>query len=255
MIQQYLQRIGLDEKEQAIYLVLARIGIAPASVIARKCSLDRVTTYKHLKKMADSSLVKIYYERSIQCFGIESFENLESYLKEKAAGFQSLIEQFPTAANVLKSLKSEGQLIPKLQIFEGESGIKSCFRDLLFEAREQNIKQIRMLTSNTFEEKLGDVPLSKFVRNLFQDIRKQGIDMQIYEASGTLIPERLRNINFDKLNPSRLPASRGATNIFIVGQVVFLTCYRDSQIGLKIKHAEISQIFHFMFDLVGRQVE
>jgi sugar-specific transcriptional regulator TrmB len=253
MLQGYLQRIGLDPKEQSIYMTLAQIGVAPASVVARKCGLDRVTTYKHLKKLAERGLVKIYYEKSIQCFGVEDFESIQSYLKERMSDTKELLDQFPTAMNVLRSFAGEGQLIPKLQIFEGEAGIKSCFRDLLFEAREQKLKQIRMLTSNTFEEKLGEVPLSKFVRELFADIRKSGIEVQMFEASGTLIPERLRRVPFEQVNPDRLPGARGATNIFIVGKVVYLTCYRDSQIGLKIKHAEISQIFHFLFDLVGRQ--
>lgn len=255
MIQDYLQRVGLDGKEQKIYLTLAQIGVQPASVVARKCSLDRVTTYKHLKKLADRGLVKIYYDKSIQCFGIESFENIQAYLKEQMSGYEGLIEQFPTAANLLKSLSGEGQMIPKLQMYEGETGMKSCFRDLVFEAKEQNIGQIRMLTSNTFDERLGDVPLSKFVRGLFSDIRKNKIDMQMFEASGTLLPERIRNVSFESVNPDKLPAGRGATNIFLVGQTVYLTCYKHSQIGLKIKHAEISQIFHFLFDMMGKMAE
>ncbi len=252
MIQDYLERVGLEGKEQKIYLMLSQIGVQPASVVARKCNLDRVTTYKHLKKLAERGLVKIYYERSMQCFGVESFENIQAYLKERMSGYQELIEQFPTAANLLKTLKGEGQLIPKLQIFDGETGMKNCFRDLLLEIRDQKLGQIRMLTSNTFDERLGDVPLSTFVRGLFADLRKNKIDMEIFEASGTLIPERLHNVSFETINPDKLPAARGATNIFLVGQVVYLTCYKHSQIGLKIKHAEISQIFHFLFDMMGK---
>ncbi len=255
MIQEYLESVGLDGKERKIYLALAQIGVQPASVVARKCDLDRVTTYKHLKKLAERGLVKIYYERSIQCFGIESFENIQAYLKERMSGYSELIDQFPIAANLLRTIKGEGQLIPKLQIFEGETGMRNCFRDLLFEAKEQKLGQIRMLTSNTFDERLGDVPLSKFVRGLFADIQKSNIDMEMFEASGTLLPERIRRVSPQSVNLDKLPAARGTTTIFVVGQVVYLTCYKHSQIGLKIKHAEISQMFHFLLDIMAKVAE
>ncbi len=251
MIEEYLQRIGLEKKEQTIYLALAKMGVQPASVVARKCNLDRVTTYKHLKKLAGRGLVKIYHDRSMQCFGIESVDSVQGYLKERMSGYQDLLDQFPVAANVINTLREENQLIPKLQIYEGETGIKSCFRDLLFEVKEQKLRQVRMLTTNTFDERLGDVPLSKFIRGLFDDLRENRIDVQMFEASGMRLPERVRKVSFDTVNPEKLPAARGATNIFLAGQVVYLTCYKDSQIGLKIKHNEISQIFHFLFDMMG----
>lgn len=171
------------------------------------------------------------------------------------SGYNGLLGQFPTAVNLLKALQGKGQMIPKLQMFEGEAGLKSCFRDLIFEIRNQDLRQIRMLTSNTFDERLGDASLSKFVRQLFADIRKHKIDVEMFEASGTLLPERIRAVPFDTVNPDKLPAARGATNIFLVGQSVYITCYKHSQIGLKITHGEISQVFHFLFDMMGRKAE
>ena len=253
MIETYLDRIGFDPRERKMYLTLAELGVQPASVIARKCGLDRVTTYKHLKKLADRGFVKISYDHAIQRFGVESFEVLQGYLREQKENTEELLEQFPVVFNALKSLQKSDELIPKLRIFEGGQGIRSCFRDFLSEAKTQNVKQIRMLTSNTFSERLGETPLSKFISQLFDDIRKNKIDMEVYEATGTLIPERLVRVPFERVNPEKLPAARGATNIFLVGDTVYVTCYKQSQIGLKIKHREISQIFHFLFDVMGKK--
>lgn len=250
MIDQYLTKIGMNEKEKAIYLTLVEVGVQPASIVARKCKLDRVTTYKNLKKMADKGFVKMYYRDSVQCFGIESFDTLQTYLKERINNFESLIEEFPMAENFLKTLKAEESLIPKLQIFEGESGIKSFFRDLLFEAKEQKLRRICMLTSNTFEERLGEVPLSKFVDEFFSEVQRRKLDLDILEASGTLVPERIRKVSFQDFRPEKFPAARGTTNVFLVGHAVYIACYGSSQIGLKIKQSEISQIFHFLFDFI-----
>lgn len=254
MINQYLEKIGLNEKEIKIYITLAEIGVQPASIVAKKCDYDRVTTYKNLKKMVDNGFIKIYYRNNIQCFGIESFENLKIIAKEKAKKFDSLIDKFPLADKVLKSLQGEESHIPKLEIFEGEIGIKKFFKDLMYEVKNEDLKQVRMITSNTFEEKLGDVPLSKFVNEFYSEIKRRRIDLEIFEASGTLIPERLKKVGLKDFTPEKLPAARGTTNIFIAGHAVYIACYQKTQIGLKIKQSEISQIFHFLFDFVDKNV-
>ena len=117
------------------------------------------------------------------------------------------------------------------------------------------MKQIRMLTSNTFEERLGETPLSTFIQEFYEEVTKKKLDLEIYEASGSLIPERLKKLSIEEFTPERLPAARGTTNIFIVGSAVYLACYKDSQIGLKIQQSEIAQMFHFLFDVAGRGVE
>lgn len=53
MLQEFFHRIGLGEKEQTLYMALAELGVQPASALARRIGLDRVVTYKHLKRMAE----------------------------------------------------------------------------------------------------------------------------------------------------------------------------------------------------------
>lgn len=251
MLQGFLIQLGFTPVECQIYLALAEIGAQPASIVAKRCGLDRVTTYKHLKKLAERGFIKISYHTAIQTFGVESIESLEAHLRQREHAVQEMIEAFPTAANLLASMRKGQDLVPKLQIYEGEAGMRGLFRDVLFEAKESGIRQIRMLTSNTFDERLGDTPLSRYVGDFFEDVRTRGLDLEVLEATGTLLPERLRRRD-DNIDPTKLPAARGATNVFIVGHAVYLACYKQSQVGLKIKQAELSQIFHFLFDMLRR---
>ena len=252
MLQQYLEKLGFDEKERTIYLILAEIGVQPASVIARRSNLDRVTAYKHLKKLADRGFVKVYFRDGVQCFGVESFETIEAHLRDRADESHDLLSRFPVAVSLLKSLRGGEDIIPRLQMFEGEAGIKALFRDMLFTVKQEGVQQIRMLTSNTFEEWLGDEPLSKTVRSFFSDLREQKVDVEVFEATGALVPERLRRLSFRTLDLARLPVARGTTNVFLVAHTVYLACYKGNQIGLKIKQADMSQIFHFLFDTLGK---
>lgn len=253
MLQDFLEKLGLNQKEQKIFLTLAELGAQPASIVAKHCNFDRVTTYKNLQRLAEKNFVKIYYENGIQYFGSQSYEHLESNLKEKAALYTDLLAQFETVMSLFKSLKAQQSFVPKLEIFEGDSGIKNFFRDLIFEIKEDKLRQIRMMTTNTFDERLGDIHLSKFVKDFFKELRTKKIDCEIFEISGTLIPEHLRKIPFNEFDPEKFPATRGVTNIFLAGHAVYLASYKATPIGLKMKHPEMSQIFHFLFDLAGKQ--
>ena len=255
MLQKYLSRLGLPEKEQTIYLALAESGVQPASVIAKHVKLDRVTTYKHLKKLTQMGLVKIYYTHAIQHFGLENLESIEKLLREKEASIKEMLDEFPLIAKQVKALESTEQAIPRVQVFEGPNGIQSCFRDILHELSMQGVRQVRMLSTNTFHERLESVPLSRFMKEFLGTIKKKGIEMDILEATGTLIPERMEKRVAIDFNPDKLPAAGGATHISLAGSAVYLLTFRETQIGLKIKQQEMAQVFHFLFDTMQRSTE
>lgn len=254
MLEDYLERLGLSRKEQDVYLALLSIGVQPASVLARKIGFDRVVTYKHLKKLASLGLVKIYIRDGIQYFGTTGAEGIASYLQEQTATLEEMSEEVPAIETELKRLTRGEGFIPTVQIFEGKSGIKSLFRDLLFETKKEGILRIRMLTSNTFDQQMGTVRLSKFIDEFFREAKKSNLAIEIIEASGTLLPEYIRRIDPQHFDPADFPAARGATNVFLVGTTLYLACYGDSQIGLKIKHDQMSQVFHFFFDAICKGV-
>jgi|CXWL01.1.fsa_nt_gi hypothetical protein len=254
MLLEYLARLGLSDKERTLYQTLASIGIQPASILGKRLNMDRVVTYKHLKKLATQGLVKIYIRDGIQYFGTTGAEGMASYLQEQSAEIEELSVQIPQIRQELQGLSHGEGFVPKVQVFEGKSGMKSLMRDLLFEAKKEGIMRIRMLTSNTFDQQMGSVRLSAFMDEFFGEARKRSLAVDILEASGTLLPEYIRHIDPRHFDPKDFPATRGATNVFLVGTALYLACYGDSQIGLKVKQEQMSQIFHFFFDTISRNV-
>ncbi len=254
MLSDYLTKIGLTEKEKLIYLTLASLGVQPASVIARKLELDRVVTYKYLKKLELMSLVKVYRRDDVQYFGVTGEEGIASCLEERLSGIASLQRELSSVGEELKTVSRSEGFVPTLQTFQGKSGMKSLFRDLLYEAKKEKVLRIRVLTSNTFDQQMGAVDLSTFMKNFFVDAEKAGLSLEILEAAGTLIPEYIRRIDSKNFYPEDFPASRGATSVFLVGTALYVASYGDSPIGLKIKHQETTQIFHFFLDVVSRNI-
>ena len=254
MLAEYLVKLGLPDKEQQVYVMLAGIGVQPASIVARRLTQDRVVTYKYLKKLESMGLVKVFIRDGIQCFGITGTEGIGSYLEDRSQAVREMGQLLPDIETELKQLTRGEGFVPTVQVFQGKSGIKSLFRDLLSEAKRERILRIRMITSNTFDQQMGSVALSKFMGEFFRDARTAKLGIEIIEASGTLLPECIRRIDPRHFDPDEFPAARGASNVFLVGTALYLACYGDSQIGLKIKQAQMSQIFHFFFDMISKNL-
>jgi DNA-binding Lrp family transcriptional regulator len=252
MLQDFLTRLGLTEKDRAIFIALAELGVQPASTVARRCKMDRVSTYKHLKRLAEEGYINVFSRDGIQCFGVAGTGALQAQVQDHITSYEALLKEVPLIEKVLQGMTGGGSLVPEVEIFEGKAGMKGLLRDLLFEMKQQELGVIRMLTSNTFEERPGAMTSAGFMDEFFAEVRKRKLDIEILEASGTLLPERVRRVFLHEFHPEHIAAARGATNVLLAGTVVYITCYRDSQIGLKIKQGEMSQLFHFFFDMLTK---
>ena len=118
MLKDYLRNLGLGDKEQAIYMTLAGIGVQPASVIARKLDLDRVVTYKHLKKLESQGLAKVYIRDGIQYFGITGAEGIAAHLEDREQIVRDLSNQIPAIETELKNITRGEGFIPTVQVFQ-----------------------------------------------------------------------------------------------------------------------------------------
>jgi len=132
-ITDYLQKIGLKQKERDIYMELASLGVQPASIIANRLTLNRVVTYKYLKKMAQQGLVKIYVRDGTQHFGVTGTDGIKQYLTERAEQLDELLHDADDIETELSQLTTGDGFIPAIEIFEGKTGMKSLFRNLLYE--------------------------------------------------------------------------------------------------------------------------
>jgi predicted DNA-binding transcriptional regulator len=253
-ITDYLQKIGLKQKEQAIYVELATLGVQPASVIAKRLTLNRVVTYKYLKKMAQQGLVKIYVRDGTQYFGVTGTDGIKQYLTQQAETVDELLREADDVEQELNQLTTGDGFIPAIEIFEGKTGMKSLFRNLLYEAKQTGVHRVRMLTSNTFDQQLSGIKHTKDMEEFFHDAQDAQLSVEIIEASGTLIPEYIRKLDPEHFIPADFPVVKGGTNVFLVGTALYLACYGDSDVGLKVKQEQMGQIFHFFFDVIGKQI-
>lgn len=122
-LRKIIQDIGLAEKEAKVYLANLEIGTSKVSEIAKKCKLNRVTTYDILEKLSHKGLVSLVVKDGNKMYTAIEPKLLLDRTKEK---MKSLEKAMP----ILQKLSST-TAHPKIEYYEGLDGIKQVYADTL----------------------------------------------------------------------------------------------------------------------------
>ncbi len=136
-ILQVLKDLGLTDKEPDVFLALMSTpGTQPASVIAKKVKLNRVTVYKTLVKLAEMGLVTKTMKFGTMCFFVEDPDKvLENLVKQRKTEVEALSKQVLTVLPQIKTLQQQELYIPRVRFYEGIEGVKRVYEDTLVEKK------------------------------------------------------------------------------------------------------------------------
>lgn len=135
IIKKTLSRIGLSEKEITIYLECLRLGPQGASNIARHTKISRATVYDIFNLLIKKGLANKRDHKGTTTFEVLDPEHLldhlerekEAFIAEKNREKRDIADIIP----VLKSIEPEKTRKPKVQFFEGESGLQKAYEKTL----------------------------------------------------------------------------------------------------------------------------
>lgn len=138
ILEQVLESLGLSDKEPEVYLALLKTpGVQPASVIAKKVNLNRVTVYKTLMRLAEIGLVTKTMKFGITCFFVEEPDkSLENLFKKKKEKMNALNQELLAVLPQIKNLQQQELLIPRVRFYEGVEGVKRVYEDTLIENKD-----------------------------------------------------------------------------------------------------------------------
>lgn len=119
-----LQEYGLSEKEAKIYLVTLELGSAPASTIGRRAGIKRVTAYALLQDLQRKQIIQ-----SVEKAGVTNFQVVDPNILAKK--LEDKYVQFKSALPSLAALADQYHNKPRIQYFEGITGVKEMYEDLL----------------------------------------------------------------------------------------------------------------------------
>ena len=119
-----LQKIGLNNNEAKIYLVLLRLGSAQAGKISKATQINRTTIYDTLERLIEKGLVVFTISANRKVFKPISPNRLLNQIKEKEETFKEILPE-------LNDLFRKSNEKEESSIYKGRKGIKSILNDIL----------------------------------------------------------------------------------------------------------------------------
>ncbi len=139
-IKEFLKKIGLDDKESRVYILLLSNGPHTASLIARACGLTRTNAYDVIKKLEEKGLcfnLGAQYGRKIKA---NPPTELEAMLELKEKEINHLQSNLREVLPIFKSLDSyKPMLQSEVSYFNGREGVRKMIRMSLLSQEKQLI--------------------------------------------------------------------------------------------------------------------
>lgn len=128
-----LEDLGLTKYEVAVYLANLELGSAPASKIAQKAKVNRITAYEALRRLSRRGLVRIHAKqgKSTKQFDVESVDVLIDKLQQTKEKTDANIDLLRANREALGKTYQHFSSKPDVAFYEGEEGIKTALMDTL----------------------------------------------------------------------------------------------------------------------------
>lgn len=149
---QILKKLGFDEREIRVYLVLLSLGPSPVRRVAQATGINRGTTYDILKSLMKNSLVVYHHKEKHQYFFAEDPSHLERHLEGRLEEMRLLRDKIKLVVPELQSMYNRGGGKPVARYYEGFSGIKTILQDVLSTMNQSEGKEYHVYSSANLRE-------------------------------------------------------------------------------------------------------
>lgn len=237
-----LQNYGLSEKEAKVYLTALELGSSPASTIARRSEIKRVTVYTILNDLKKDGIVNETTKEDVKYYSVITPDNLLRQLEQKYESFKEKIPELMALADKFGNR-------PKVQFFEGLEWMKRMYDDLLTSDNEE-------ISSFLWIQDMDPI-LEKDLFNGFVPKRvKLGIHAKV------IVSKQDQNIQYKRMDKKLLKETRmiekdtfslnGEINIYWDNKVG-IAMFNNKEISWVIIHSKtthdnLKNIFGFIWD-------
>lgn len=129
MFEQYLQEIGLSEKEAKIYLALLQVDRDTVQELSKRTKVNRTTVYPVLESLQKKGLVSEVQEDKKIEFMAEPPERLETFAERQKVMFAERVARLKDIIPQIKSIERGQGERPVAKYFEGRDGAISAYEE------------------------------------------------------------------------------------------------------------------------------
>ena len=119
-----LQKIGLKQKESAVYMACLELGEGSIQQITDKSGVKRATVYDIVASLKEKGLLSVTRRKKKVLYYAEDPRAIEGMLDEKKTILKGILPELLAMANFLEKK-------PKIRYFEGDKGIKEVYKNTL----------------------------------------------------------------------------------------------------------------------------
>ncbi len=242
-LETFLQEIGLSEKEAKVYLACLKFPNQPTSIIAKKTTLNRGTTFVIQNELLKKGLLTRSISSDVQRFSAVPPTELVTYLDKRAFDIEKQKDKIQLLLPQFHDLEGTHTSKPIFQFYEGRLGLQNLVSEAL-RGEHTNIKSI--FSPSQLIDMLGKDVCEEFE---IRRIRKRyplllllsynDHSDQSYKTS----PEFLRTTRYMP-EPLDFPMAT-----FLFGDTAILLSQKD-HFGLSIKSSEYVQMQETFFDTI-----
>jgi len=130
-----LEKIGLGNKEIAVYLACLQLGPSSVRALAEQADINRGTTYDILKSLQKQGLVSYYHKEKNQYFVAEDPQKLKDFISERQEQLEKTKTEVDGIIPELQSLYNNAEDKPIAKHYENLSGVKTILQDVIAACR------------------------------------------------------------------------------------------------------------------------
>ncbi len=237
-----LKEVGLPEREALVYLATLSLGPTTALLLAKETGLKRTSVYPVLEALKRRGLIATELHGWKERFAAADPKTLSINLKRQKEEFETLLPELSSLYN----LKDSGTTF---KYFEGLSGIKSVYEQLL---KDTPPKSDYLIISDIGEWLEAD---EKFFSNFA--IRRAKLNVKtrmllLDTEHGRKYKSMERNLNAQiKLLPKNTAFK---TNAVIASQRLVIHQLKLPMMALTVENQSIIQMHREMFEVIWKSL-
>ncbi len=242
MINEILNKLGLDEKDTQIYLALIRLGPSSASVVSKETSLPRQTVYSILDQLVTKDILEQGDNRGVRQF-IADPNHLVKLLERRREDLEISKNELVKVIPTLFAENKRAKAFPVVQYYDGQEGLKRLFMGILDIYKKGKNKSFRGYGINNFYP-----GLEGFLNDFLKERASYGVkaDLMIANAPDEFDTKTQGNEKLGRVI-KKINIEPQKAGVYLVANRIYLFSYEDN-VGVMIENQAISQLLKDIFD-------
>ncbi len=241
-VKKALSRLGLSEKEAAIYLAALNVGPSTAQQLAKTAGVNRATAYLAIEGLAKKGLMSTTMKDEKKLYAAETPERLRAFLEEEKRSLQEKEQDLHETLPMLFALFSMADRKPQVRYLEGPEGLKTV-RDLFVRQGGEFVQMvpIDMVRAHPELREGHEAHLA----SLAQGETPHRV-LFVTREPGELAVAPMRGGVIRVLPAERFPIE---AEISVRGDLVFLFAFVPNVLSVVVTSRELAQAVRCLFEL------